>query len=149
VEFGGYLNSPKPCATLSWEFNLNYQDLTDGFNGIDTGQSGKWNSARVGLKASFFPKKQSHPTVRAGLGWAIATGDTKDDFDFGTIKRPENTATNYFGGYVGVGWEWDFELCGNCFTTGPEFYVFGGFSDQGSDDYAFTGTVAWHFLWNF
>ncbi len=56
VEFGQWFCRTK-CADLAWELNMNYQDLTDDFNNISTGQSGKWMGARLGVKASFFPKK--------------------------------------------------------------------------------------------
>ena len=55
--------------------------------------------ARLGLKASFLPKKCIHPVVRAGLGWNIATGDMRNDFDIGDIPATPR-AVNYFGGYL-------------------------------------------------
>ena len=53
---------------------------------------------------------------------------------------------NYFGGYVGVGWEWD--LFGGCVTTGPEVWAWAGYPEDGAD-WGWTATVAWHFLFNF
>ena len=129
----------------AFEVGMSYQDLTDGFNNIDTAESGKWVGARLGVKASFMPKCNSHPVLRAGFGWNVATGDVANEYDIGDITE-SISAVNYFGGYLGIGWEWD--LFRGRVTTGPEIYAFGGFPEQG-DDWAVTGTFAWHFLVNF
>lgn len=144
VEFGMWF-ARLSCVDLAWEVGLSYQDLTDSFNGIETGQAGKWMGARAGVKASFLPQGNSHPTLRAGLGWNIATGDVSNNYDIGDITETD-FAINYFGGYLGVGWE--FDLFNGAITTGPEIFGFAGFGDRDNAE-AYTATIAWHFLVNF
>lgn len=144
VLFGGWF-ARTSCANFAWEIGLSYQDLTDDFNNIATGEAGKWMGARVGVKTSFFPRKNHHPTLRAGFGWNIATGDVSNDYDIGDITETE-FAVNYFGGYLGIGYE--FDLFNGAITTGPEVWGFAGWGDRDSAE-AYTATVAWHFLVNF
>jgi len=144
VEFGMWF-ARSNCVDWAGELNLNYQDLTEDFNNIHSGEGGKWVNARLGVKASFMPRGNSHPVLRAGLGWGVESGDAGEDYDIGDI--PENPGqTNFFGGYVGAGWEWD--LFNGRVTTGPEVWAFAGYPEKGSD-WAWTATFAWHVLFNF
>ena len=129
----------------AWEVGLSYQDLTDDFNNISKGEAGKWMGARVGVKANFLPRGNHHPVLRAGFGWNIATGDVSNNFDIGDITETD-FAVNYFGGYLGIGYE--FDLFNGAVTTGPEIFGFAGVGDR-SDAEAYTATIAWNFLVNF
>lgn len=144
VEFGMWF-ARSSCVNWAWEFSLNYQDLYTDFNNIHSQEGGKWNSARLGVKASFLPQGNSHPVLRAGLGWGVESGDADNDYDIGDIIDTPGQ-TNYYGGFFGVGWE--FDLFKGRITTGPEVYAFAGYPEEG-DEWTWTGTFAWHFLVNF
>ena len=77
---------------------------------------------------------------------ALLSMVVKDQYyDIGDITETD-FAINYFGGYLGVGWE--FDLFNGAITTGPEIFGFAGFGDRDNAE-AYTATIAWHFLVNF
>jgi len=148
VEFGRVFS--RGCnVDWSWEVHMHYQDLYDGFNGVETLEAGKWWGGGVGVKASLNPNSRSHPTFRAGLAWYRANGDVDNsstfsnritELDIGSIPKEFR---DYWGVYAGVGWE--FEI-GSNIRTGPEVRIFTGWNDSG--DFAYTPGILWHFIIN-
>jgi hypothetical protein len=141
VEFGRVFKITD-AVRWSWEMSLNYQDLYQGFNNNE-GRTGKWVFARLGVKASLSPRARSHWTFRGGLAWGRATEDPGRNLDIGTFDAPGRG--DYYGGYVGLGYEWDLFDC--CITTGPEVQLFAGVRPSGSG-WAIAPSLMWHVLFN-
>jgi hypothetical protein len=136
--FAGLPVGRDSLAVWFLEGNLTYQDLS-AF-AVDENQSGKFMQALVGFKGLFMPDCNFHPTVRAMVGWMVATGDPAA-VDIADIPAFDD----YFGGYLSVGFEWDVS---RRFSTGPELGVFGGWGVNDAD-FAVVPQFRWNFIFNF
>jgi hypothetical protein len=142
VEGGAFLD--RTCgAAIYAETGLCYQDLTDGFNGIDDGANASFMAWFLGVRVAFRPDSNLRPVLRTGVGWAHTSGliAAGDDVAFGQLNGQEHT----FGGYAGLGLESD--VWSGRVTMGPElrFFVGAGTNDS---DLVFAPMFIWHFVVN-
>ena len=140
LEFG--INFKRTKSVLwSWDFALMYLDYTDAIDGGDNKEGGKANMFRAGVRARFMPCCRWHPTVRAGLSWFQAGGKPE------LLSAAEIDADgDYFGGYVGVGLEFDIN---RRWSTGPEIMGYAGVDLSNTDQTAFMGMLWWHLNYKF
>ncbi len=134
VEFGQVF-ARSNLANWSFEIEGAFEDLNTPLFGDDGTTGGTWAQAQGGVKASFLPLRRGHPTARAGFTWFRATEDTK--FISG--------ADDYFGFYVGAGYEWDVSPL---ITTGPEVSVVIAAPEK-SGDFDVIPQFQWHVIFNF
>jgi hypothetical protein len=138
---GGWIFSRNCTANLALEVGMNYQDLWTGINDNED-FTGKLFGANVGVKASFLPEARHHPVLRAGLGWRFQSENNRTS-DVGLV----DLKGEYYGGYVGVGYEFDLG-CNGCWTTGPSADFWAGVRPSGSG-WGRTLTLGWHLIRNF
>lgn len=117
------------------EVSYTHMDQYQEFDGESNG--GKLDVVRLGLLWRTDPCCDRHWTFRAGVAYFHASGQPRDiDFDF--VDIPE--AGDYIGGYLGLGYEWDF--AGGRWSHGPEIQAMGGW-EVDSGEFGFTPTVRW------
>lgn len=133
AEFGQVF-ARSPAVTWSFEGAAAWADLSATPFGGNEDQGGSWGQIRGGVKASFNPCGRGHPTARAGLLWFRATQDAE------FIDGPGD----YFGGYLGLGYEWDVT---RWFTTGPEVTVLLAAQEKSVSIVA-VPQIQWHFIFN-
>jgi len=125
-----------------FEISYTHMDQWEEFDG--EGQTGKFDVLRVGWLCRTDPCCDRHWTWRAGLAYFRASGRPSEiDFDFVDIPIPGD----YVGGYLGLGYEWDFGPW-NRWSHGPELQVLGGFEVNGGD-FGFTPTLRWGLSYRF
>ncbi len=120
-------------AVWSFELSAQKQSIDDIFgapnDSLNDSADAAYSQVRAGAKASFSPDCRRHLTARFGFAAFKATG-TNDFID---------KATTYYGGYVGVGYEWDLN---RHWSTGPEATVLFGSEGHGAEQ--FVPQFSWH-----
>jgi hypothetical protein len=118
-------------AQALWQF-LDDKTFADDGNPV----AGDWYQARVGAKVSTDPDDYRHWTGRLGFVWFRAEGEPN-------LVQEEG---DYFGGYVGVGFE---TQVNDRFTIGPEVSVMVVPRDGGDPPFYAVPQFGWHLLWEF
>ncbi len=132
LEFGQVFRRSR-LATWSFEGRFAVQGLGNELRGSSSQET--FSEVQGGLKASFRPLSRAHPVVRAGASWTRVGGPTHL---FGH-------AGDFYGGYVGLGWEWDIT---DAFTTGPEVSALVA-TRQNTFELVAIPQLAWHFIVRF
>lgn len=110
---------------------LDDTDLTGGRRDA----AGDWTQLQVGVKYELPLDQRRDWTVRTGLVWFEARGE----------PNIVNDAGDYYGAYLGVGFETAFS---EHFSAGPQLAGLFTFEEGGSG-FDLVPQLTWHFLWRY
>jgi hypothetical protein len=134
VQFGRVFRSDA-CGIWAAEARLGWQPWDDK-TFADNGQpaAGDWYQAEVGVALRTQPEARRHAVWRAGAMWFQANGE----------PNWVDTPGDWFGGYVGFGFETDITPS---LSIGPSLTLLGGFPSDGDEGFHVTPQVTWGLTW--